>query len=214
MRYVTVVLYPDEESFHPVEHKLAEEPAIRRKAIHSVKLLEDGSIALLAEVEGDLERYRELMAESPSVRAYTVSGDESGYCYSQVEATATTQTMLERRNQGDFIIRMPIEYTVDGGQRVTIIGEEKALLDAPSLLGELDMELVSTGEYAPDAEGVFAGLTDRQREVLETARQLGYYEEPREATLEEIAAELDIDHGTVGRHLRAIEASVFDRYVP
>ncbi|PSP26909.1 hypothetical protein BRC65_08945 [Halobacteriales archaeon QH_2_65_14] len=213
MRYATVIMYPDAESFHPVEHELARDPDVRRKAIHAIKLLDDGTIALLAEVEGDLDRYREIMRDAPSVRSFTVSGDESGYCYSQVEATEMTRGMLERRNEGDFVIDMPVEYTDDGGQRVTIIGKEEALMSAPELLGQVDMELVSTGQYTPDSEGVFADLTDRQREVLETALRLGYYENPREATLEDVAAELDITRTTVGQHIRAVESKVFDKYV-
>lgn len=214
MRYATVVMYPDTETFHPVAHKLSQEPELRRKAIHSIKLLDDGTIALLAEVEGDLDAYRRIMRNDPSVRRFTVSGDDSGYGYSHVESTEATRTMLERQKAGDFIIDMPIEFTEDGGQRVTLIGEESALLDAPDVLDNIEMELISTGEYAPNSQGVFAGLTARQREVLETARRMGYYENPRQATLSDIAAELDIDHGTVGRHIRSIESKVFDRYVP
>lgn len=216
MRYATVILYEDEESFHPVAYKLDREPSVRRKAIHSIKLLDDGTIALLGEVEGDLERYRELMAASPAVRTVAVSGDRSGYVYCQVESTERTREMLERRDRGEFVIKMPIEYTGDGGRRVTVVGKEESLLSVSELFddGQTEMELVSTGPYSPEAEGVFAGLTDRQREVLETALRLGYYENPREATLADVAAELDVGHGTVGRHVRAIESKVFETYVP
>lgn len=48
-------------------------------------------------------------------------------------------------------------------------------------------------------------LTDRQAEVLTTAHRNGYYEWPREATAEELAAELDISPATFSEHLRAAE---------
>lgn len=216
MYYATVLLYQNEQSFHPIAHELDSEPSIRRRAIHSIKLLEDGTIAMLGEIAGDLERYREIMGGSPHVVDCTVSGEESGYVYSHVEASAQTRELLERRDAGDFLIDMPIEYTDDGARKVTVIGPEESLLELSDLLdvGETDMELVSTGPYTPEAEGVFAGLTDRQQEVLETALQMGYYQNPREATLEDIATTLGIDHGTVGRHIRAIESKVFARYVP
>lgn len=216
MRYATVILYQDEESFHPMAAKLANEPDIRRKAIHSVKLVDDGTLALLGEVEGDLDRYRELVEDSPEVITYAISGDESGYVYSQVEATDRAREMMRRTEEGDFILQMPIEYTDDGGRKFTVVGEEQAIIELSSMmdLDEVEMELVSTGPYAPDQDGVFAELTDRQREVLETALELGYYEDPRQVTLEDIAAELGIDHGTVGRHIRAIESKVFSKYVP
>lgn len=215
MRYATVIIRRDEESFHPIAHKLDRESSIRRRAIHSIKLLDDGTIAMLGEIEGDLDRYREIMRESPSVETFAVSGDDSGYVYSQVKASKQTREMLERRDQGDFIIDMPIEYTENGVRKITIIGEEESLLDFSDLfdVGDADIELVSMGPYAPEAKGVFADLTDRQREVLQTAIRMGYYESPRGATLEEIADELDLGHGTVGRHIRAIESKVFEKYV-
>lgn len=94
MRYVTLILYPDVEAFHPIEQQLTEDPSITRKAIHDVKGLDDGTIALLAEVEGDLHRYHQIMSDSPSVRTFAASGNDSGYVYSQVEPTPLTQQLL------------------------------------------------------------------------------------------------------------------------
>lgn len=216
MRYATVILNQDEKSLHPIAHELDAEPSIQRKAIHSIKLLDDGTITMLGEIEGDLDRYREIMADSPVVHGFTASGDDSGYVYSHVETSEQTREMLERREQGDFLIEMPIEYTDEGNRKVTVVGTEESLLELSELLdiGDTDLELVSMGPYSPDSKGVFADLTDRQQEVLETALRMGYYENPRGATLEEIATELDIDHGTVGRHTRAIESKVFAKYIP
>ncbi|WP_224337908.1 bacterio-opsin activator domain-containing protein [Haloprofundus halobius] len=48
-------------------------------------------------------------------------------------------------------------------------------------------------------------LTDRQREVLKTAFEAGYYEWPRECTGEDVAAELDITSATFSEHIQAAE---------
>jgi len=202
----------DWETFHPVEHRLAQEPDIRRKAMNSVKIVDD-TIAVLTETEGDLDRYREILGELPEVRRFAVSGDESGYCYAQMEPTAASTALLEARNKGDFIIEMPMRYTNDGGLRMTIIGEEADLMTVPDLFDDVEIELLSTGPYLPDADGVFAALNDRQQEVLKTAIQWGYYEHPRESTLADLATELAVDRTTVGKHLRIIESKVFAEYV-
>jgi len=45
-------------------------------------------------------------------------------------------------------------------------------------------------------------LTDKQREVLDTAREMGYFEVPRDATAAEIAEELDISPQAVSERMR------------
>lgn len=56
-------------------------------------------------------------------------------------------------------------------------------------------------------------LTDRQREVIETAVQNGYFEVPRECTLAELADELHIDKSTASTILRRGEAQIIESFV-
>jgi len=48
-------------------------------------------------------------------------------------------------------------------------------------------------------------LTDRQREVLRTAFEMGYYEWPRDCTGQDVAAELGISAATFSEHVFAAE---------
>jgi hypothetical protein len=48
-------------------------------------------------------------------------------------------------------------------------------------------------------------LTERQREVLQTAYEAGYYEWPRKCTGEDVAAMLDITSATFSEHIHAAE---------
>ncbi|MFB9806579.1 helix-turn-helix domain-containing protein [Haladaptatus pallidirubidus] len=52
-------------------------------------------------------------------------------------------------------------------------------------------------------------LTDRQREVMDVALDLGYYDVPRQATHRDIADRMGLSVGTVGEHLQKIESRVF-----
>lgn len=56
-------------------------------------------------------------------------------------------------------------------------------------------------------------LTDRQREVIQTAYDNGYYEVPREATTRDIAAELDVDPSTVAEHLQRAERNLLRHHL-
>ena len=213
MQYMDLTMYPDWELFPSLERRLFEEPDIRRRKLHSLKLLDNGTTAVLAEVDGDLDRYREILRETPSVRRFAVSGEESGYCYSQLEPTPAYRAMLRQRDAAEFIIEMPISYTDDGGLRMTIVGQEGDLTAVPELFEGLEIELNSTGPYVPGGGDVFSVLTDRQQETLTTAIQFGYYETPRESTLDDLGAALDIDPATVGKHLRTVESKVFAEFV-
>lgn len=51
-------------------------------------------------------------------------------------------------------------------------------------------------------------LTDRQREVLRTAYEEGYYERPRGKTGEELAADMGISSATFSQHVRAAERNL------
>lgn len=53
-------------------------------------------------------------------------------------------------------------------------------------------------------------LTDRQREVLETAYEMGYFERPKRANATEIAETLDISQSTFTEHLVAAQRKILE----
>jgi predicted DNA binding protein len=67
----------------------------------------------------------------------------------------------------------------------------------------------SLDEFSMDADG--AGLTDAQRDALVTAYRLGYFEEPRDTSLQELADELDISPTAVGGRIRRGVARLVER---
>jgi len=65
----------------------------------------------------------------------------------------------------------------------------------------IDIDLLRVNEYASLGD-TDAGLTDSQRNALLVALETGYFEEPRNATLGEVAAELDISQPAASGLLR------------
>lgn len=74
----------------------------------------------------------------------------------------------------------------------------------------LDPEDRETSEPSDPAADRLESLTDRQREVLETAVDGGFFERPKEHNSEELAARLDITRSTFCQHLRTAQRKVFD----
>jgi predicted DNA binding protein len=68
--------------------------------------------------------------------------------------------------------------------------------------------IYSLDEFAVD-DGV--GLTDPQRETLVTAYEAGYFEEPRDTSLQELADELGISPTAVGGRIRRGTSRLIER---
>lgn len=66
---------------------------------------------------------------------------------------------------------------------------------------DIEIELLRVNEYA-SLGNTDAGLTDSQREALLAALDIGYFEEPRNATLGEVAADLGISQPAASGLLR------------
>lgn len=216
MRYVTLRVSPTEgEAFHPIGRALSVDDAVERGNIHRVEMLEDGSGLLLGEARGDVERYREILEGSSHVHDFSIVEDEGWwYSYTHFEPNDANQEMLELQYESELAMETPIEVEADGSFVLTLVGPMDAFAEAaPSETDAYDIEVLETGDHHPELGDLFLSLTERQREVLEAATDLGYYDNPRQATHEDVAAVVDASPSTVGEHLRKIESRVFEHLV-
>jgi len=93
-------------------------------------------------------------------------------------------------------------------------GEEAALQSAfADASKKISIDVEWTGGYAPEQAPVLGRLTDRQREALTAAYEMGYYEEPREISFGDVADELDIAPSTANELLRRAEAVLVDAVI-
>lgn len=102
----------------------------------------------------------------------------------------------------------------EDGVTMSLVGPQEAIAGT---LDEYESEGVSPdlrrlGEYKGRAEPLDE-LTDRQREVVQTAFEMGYYEVPRNVSNEDIAAELELDSSTVAEHLQRAERNLLSYHL-
>jgi predicted DNA binding protein len=212
MRALTVLLAPPADS-HLAYRLFGPDTGLVRERIYHLNVLEDGSIVLLGRIRGDLTRAEQFITAHPDVVGYSVSetSPDGGLVYVHARPPAAMVDLLDLPSRHEVFFEFPIEGTDDGRLRVVMVGEtnevlQRALADVPEAVG---VTVERIGPYS-EAGAVLAVLTERQREVLDVARELGYYEVPRRATHREIAEELGLSVGTVGEHLQKMEARVFD----
>lgn len=211
MRYFTFTLVPlDDRDFHPVIAAVKAEPAVTLEQIAYINLLGDKTGVSLIGGYGDEDASAEVLKDHPSALDWElIPGDPGHYTYVHWEKSEPTVELLELIDDYRLVLELPIQFTSQGNLRVTVVGSDDNIQDAlASVPKTIDAEATEMGTYRPDDERAIARLTDRQREVLEAAVRLGYYEVPREATYEDIAEVCDCTVGTVGEHLNRIEASI------
>ncbi len=215
MRYVRFQLVPPDGTLHPIEADLRA-AGVETRAIHHFRMLADGTAVTFHELVGDRAAVEAVATDHPDVRSHDVAADGTElFVHTRFEPNELTASVYGVAQSLDLVLDMPMTYTDRGALRITAIGELATFRDAMDAVPEdVGLRLLDTGEYDPEGGELYGALTERQQAILRTAVAAGYYREPREATLADLAEELDVAAGTVGEHLRKIEAELLTSVVP
>ncbi|WP_136717043.1 helix-turn-helix domain-containing protein [Halorientalis salina] len=211
MRYFTFTLIPLEDSdFHPTIAALKEDPDITPEQMKYISLREDKTGVVLVGLRGDEAAAEAVFEAHPSALDWElIPGDSGFYAYVHFDDSDPAVGLLQLLDDYRLVLDLPLQFTSEGWLRVTVIGSDDNIQEAlANVPDSIKAEATEMGTFQPDDSRAVAGLTERQREVLEAAVELGYYEVPRQATYEEIAEACDCTVGTVGEHLNRIEARI------
>lgn len=138
-----------------------------------------------------------------------LSGPDDGHVYlCKVSMTALTEGAGSLQQLGVPSSEVDVS---DGGMEVTLVGTQAdisrgvAAYDEAGVSVRLQRITDYDGPRTPLSE-----LTDRQREIVETAHEMGHFEVPRDASTADVAAELDLDASTVAEHLNRAQRNLLD----
>jgi predicted DNA binding protein len=106
------------------------------------------------------------------------------------------------------VVVKPVVYR-NGAVHADVVGSSDALQVAMDRLPAFaDVEIDEIGAYDGGPDAPAARLSERQREAVLAAMELGYYDTPRQATHDEVADAIGVAPSTVSEHLQKAESKL------
>lgn len=169
---------------------------------------EESGHALVSVDADELDAVLDAMRGHPALADVVELQREEGSLTVQIETTQPTLLRAARRSG------LPIEPPVvisEGNATIDVEGDHGRLSELVRQLEALDVGVdvvfIGRGPYEDTL------LTDTQEELLTTAIEEGYYDNPRDCTLTELAEKQDIAKSTCSEILQRAEESVMKQFM-
>ena len=168
-------------------------------------------LGIMHHVEGDLAAFEAAIEDVPEVLDYelTPAGPDAFYAYILDATNEPVRALFELVDQSPVVVIPPVEYAPDGTVSYSAFGpsaEIQATIEQIPDPVSVTVTEVGGMEAVP---GVLDSLlSDRQREALDAAFSLGYYEIPRTASHEDVAEAIGCAPSTAAEHLRKAESKL------
>jgi predicted DNA binding protein len=214
VRYVRLALRPTRGLIHPVDDALATAPSITRETLRYDGARQDGTGVLLYQLRGNPAVLSEVFADRSDIIQYDTIDVLDGVfqLYLRVRFEESSGALDECLFDRGLVIDPPVVFTSRDGLHMTVIGTAEMVQGAMECFpSEIACSVERIGQYTGGNQLLLSPLTDRQREVLETAFEMGYYEVPRRTTHQDIAAVLDLSGSTVDEHLQKAECRLIEQ---
>ncbi len=189
-----------EEALVPLHRGLCDSPDLDREIILGGQSA-DGVETISSFVYGDPDAFEPLLADRESVLEYDITPDEDGFfVYLRRELGPAGTSMLNSLAQDTVVIVPPIEFRSDRTMRMTVVGHPEDLKAlSESVPDGVSIEILQLGD---DVVSFGTSVSDRQRDALQVAWELGYFDVPRRNGIEAVATELDCAVSTASELLR------------
>lgn len=209
MRYVRMTLTPTDTEIHPVFDIWTGREYVAGVELVHWNVTDPDSLAMLFRVEGDRERVATEIEACSAVISFDVSpiGDGEFYVHLQPKATETIYGLFSAFTAGSLVVTPPIRYG-DGSASTGIVGTAADLQAALEAVPDgITVDVTQIGDY-DGATSTATDLSDRQREAVLAALDMGYYDTPRRVTHEALAERLNCAPSTVTEHLQKAEKKI------
>lgn len=222
MKHIRAVAHIDPDDAPAFFNLLAHNPDVEEARVLEVNTTLEGVETFLFAIDGDPSAFEERATETPGVESVEVSAVRDGTAYALMVMRPLETPLFEAIHSAGpmsgFVLRTPMVYR-DGAMYGRAVGDpaplQRALEQAPD---DIDVTIEEIGQFRGGLDDPVTRLSERQREALAAAIELGYYERPRSATHEDVADVLDCAAATASDHLQKAESklvrAVMDEFGP
>ncbi|ELZ79436.1 Bacterio-opsin activator HTH domain-containing protein [Haloferax larsenii JCM 13917] len=215
MRYIDLRLSLPDWMLHPIQEFIRTEDVVRYEEMLTWRVRPDEGIEYaLYYIEAELAPYRRAVREIETVIDCRITpiDDDSAYVWACEETRPETRAWREAFADRQLIVVPPVRFDDTAAMEMTIVGDGSDIRDLlETMPTDVDVTVNEIGTYDRRGGTLAGTLTDRQLAAASTALELGYYEVPREATLADVAAELECAESTTSELLRRAERDVLSR---
>lgn len=207
---VSVTAGGREDEIHPMYDVWANASFVERATALQWNFTGD-ALGILHHAVGDDDAFETAVDEIPEVLDYDIvpAGGDTFYAYIRDATTDALAELFGPITRGGLIVIPPIRYHEDGAVTFSIFGPDAEIQAAIETVPDpVDVTIEEIGGLAATAAAVEARLSQRQTEAMEAAADLGYYDVPREASHEDVAAVLGCAPSTAAEHLRKAESKL------
>ncbi|MWV38624.1 helix-turn-helix domain-containing protein [Natrialba sp. INN-245] len=210
MKYVRLTLDAGgrEAEIHPMYDVLVNASYVERAIAMHWSFVGD-ELGMMHYVEGVQDPFRDALERIPEVFDYALTTDDDGsfYAYVRDSTTEPLRKLFGATQRCPAVALPPLEYA-DGTVSYAVFGPpEEIQRTLEALPAPIDVTISAVGGLSALSGAVESTVTERQREALEAALSVGYYEVPREADHEAVADAIDCAPSTAAEHLRRGEAN-------
>lgn len=198
-----------ESAIHPMYGILTGAPFVERATALQWNLTDD-ALGILHYVEGDIDAFDEAVAAVTPVVDHALEpvDDSAFYAYIRDETTDTVRDVFAPLAAAGLVVVPPVRYRRDGAVELSVFGPDDAVAALVDALGSpVEVTVERVGGLTALAPAT-RRLSPRQREALEAALAVGYYEVPREGGQRDVADALACAPSTAAEHLRKAEATL------
>lgn len=209
-----LTLYQPDEMLHPMQEFIRSGTAVEYEEMVAWRTDPQRNVQYaLYYVEGNIDEFEATARAIETVQELHVSQTEKCCAIVWVceEIRPEIKPLFGAVDAIPVIAVPPIRFDSEANLGLTFVGEAEALQSLlEGIPDEIGVTINAVGQYVHSEASVAGQLTNRQREALEVAFEVGYYDIPRASDLSTVANELECVESSASVLLRRAERTIIE----